>query len=80
MFVKLGFLYQTQGQPTPQPCWTPQIGKIQIFTIFILGSHFEKMTHHSHLEDNLGRADNFQAWKYRITLIIEEYDLDQFIS
>ena len=37
------------------------------------------MTHHTHLEDNHGGTDNFRAWKYRISLILEENDLDQFI-
>ena len=34
------------------------------------------MTHHTLLEDNLGGVDNFQAWKYMISLILEENDLD----
>ena len=38
------------------------------------------MTHHAHLDYKLGGADNFQAWKYRISLILEENDLDQYIS
>ena len=38
------------------------------------------MSHHTHLEENFGGSDNFQAWKYRISLILEENDLDQFIS
>ena len=38
------------------------------------------MTHHTHIEDKLGGVDNFWAWKYRISLILEENDLDQFIS
>ena len=38
------------------------------------------MTHLTRLEDKLGGADNFQAWKYMISLILEENDLDQFIS
>ena len=37
------------------------------------------MTHHTQLEDKLGGVDNFQAWKYRISLILEENDLDQYI-
>ena len=28
----------------------------------------------------LGEADNFQAWKYRISLVLEENELDTFIS
>ena len=38
------------------------------------------MTHHTQLEDKLGGADNFLAWKYQISLILEENDLDQYIS
>ena len=38
------------------------------------------MTHHTQLEDKLGGDDNFQAWKYRISLILEENDLDQYIN
>ena len=38
------------------------------------------MTHHTHLEDSLGGDDNFWAWKYRISLILEENYLDQYIS
>ena len=80
MFEILGFLWQTLGQRASEPGQTPQICKIQIFTISIWGFHFEKMTQHNHLEDNLGGDDNFQAWKYRISLIVEENDLDKFIS
>ena len=38
------------------------------------------MTHHTQLEHRLGGADKFQAWKYRISLILEETYLDQYIS
>ena len=38
------------------------------------------MTHHAWLEDKLGGADNFRACKYKISLILEENDLDQYIS
>ena len=38
------------------------------------------MSHHTQLEDKLGCVDNFRAWKYRISLILEENDLYQFIS
>ena len=34
------------------------------------------MTHHTKLEG----TDNFRAWKYRISLILEENDLDKYIS
>ena len=38
------------------------------------------MNHHTQLDDKLDEADNFWAWKYRITLILEQNDLDQYIS
>ena len=41
---------------------------------------FEKRTHHTHIEENIGGVDNFRAWKYKISLILEENDLDQYIT
>ena len=38
------------------------------------------MTRHTQLEDKLRGDDNFRAWKHRISLILEENDLDQYIS
>ena len=38
------------------------------------------MTHHTRLDGKLGGADNFRAWKYWISLILEENDLDQYIG
>ena len=38
------------------------------------------MTQHIQLEDKLGGADNFWSWKYKISLILEENYLDQYIS
>ena len=38
------------------------------------------MIHHTQLNDKLGGDDNFRAWKYRISLILEENYLDQYIS
>ena len=38
------------------------------------------MTHHTWLEDKLGGDENFRAWKYRISLILKENDLDEYIS
>ena len=32
------------------------------------------------LDDNLGEVENFQAWKYRISLVIEGNELDTYIS
>ena len=34
------------------------------------------MTHNTKLEG----VDNFRAWKYRISLVLEENDLDKYIS
>ena len=38
------------------------------------------MTHHTQLEENLGGVDNFRAWQYRISLILEENDLYKYIT
>ena len=38
------------------------------------------MTHHTNLDDKLEGANNFQAWKYRISLVLEENVLDKYIS
>ena len=38
------------------------------------------MTISTKLEEKLEGADNFQAWKYRVMLILEENDLEGFIE
>ena len=38
------------------------------------------MNHHTQLDDKLSKAEKFQAWKYKISLILEENYLDQYIS
>ena len=38
------------------------------------------MSHHTKLEDNLERDDNFRAWKYSISLVLEENELDAYIN
>ena len=38
------------------------------------------MSHHTKLEDKLEGADNFWAWKYRISLVLEENELDTYIN
>ena len=38
------------------------------------------MSHHTKLEDKLDGADNFQACKYRISLVLEENELDTYIN
>ena len=37
------------------------------------------MSHHTKLEENLEGADNIRAWKYRISLVLEENELDSYI-
>ena len=38
------------------------------------------MSHHMKLDENLEGADNFRAWKYRISLVLEENEFDTYIS
>ena len=38
------------------------------------------MSHHTNLDEKLERADNFRAWKYRISLVLEENELDSYIN
>ena len=38
------------------------------------------MLSHTKLEDKLEGVDNFRAWKYRISLVLEEHELDTCIS
>ena len=37
------------------------------------------MSHHTKLDENLERADNFWAWKYRTSSVLEENELDSYI-
>ena len=38
------------------------------------------MSHHTKLDEKLEGADNFRAWKYRISLVLEENELDSYID
>ena len=39
------------------------------------------MSHQTKLDENyLEGVDNFQAWKYRISLVLKENELDSYIS
>ena len=38
------------------------------------------MSHHTNLDENIEGGDNFRAWKYRISLVLEENELDSYIS
>ena len=37
------------------------------------------MSHHTNLDEKLEGADNFRAWKYRISLVLEENELNSYI-
>ena len=37
------------------------------------------MSHHTKLDEKLEGANDFQAWKYRISLVLEENELDSYI-
>ena len=38
------------------------------------------MSHHTKLDEKLEGDDNFRAWKYRISLVLEENELDSYIN
>ena len=38
------------------------------------------MSHHTKLDEKLEGAKNFRAWKYRISLVLEENELDSYIQ
>ena len=38
------------------------------------------MSHHTNIDENIEGDDNFQAWKYKISLILEENELDSYIT
>ena len=38
------------------------------------------MSHHTKLDEKFVGDDNFRAWKYRISLVLEENELDSYIS
>ena len=38
------------------------------------------MSHHTKLYEKLEGADNFWAWKYRISLVLEKIELDSYIN
>ena len=39
-----------------------------------------KMSHHTKLDEKLEGAENFRALKYRISLVLEENELDSYIN
>ena len=38
------------------------------------------MSHHTNLDEKLEGVDNFRSWKYRISLVLEENELDSYIN
>ena len=38
------------------------------------------MSHHTKLDEKIEGVDNFRAWKYRISLVLEENELDSYIN
>ena len=38
------------------------------------------MSHHTNLDENREGDDNFRAWKYRISLVLEENELESYIN
>ena len=38
------------------------------------------MSQHTMLDEKLEGADNFRAWKYRISLVLEENEMDSYIN
>ena len=38
------------------------------------------MSHHTKLDEKLEGFDNFRAWKYRISLVLEENELHSYIN
>jgi hypothetical protein len=37
------------------------------------------MTTRTKINEKLDGVDNFRAWRYRVTLLLEEHELDKFI-
>ena len=38
------------------------------------------MSHHTKLDEKIEGAGNFRAWKYRISLVLEENEFNTYIS
>ena len=38
------------------------------------------MSHHTNLDENIEGADHFWSWKYRISLVLEENELESYIN
>ena len=38
------------------------------------------MSHYTKIDENLEGAEKFRAWKYRISVVLEEKELDSYIN
>ena len=38
------------------------------------------MSHHTNIDENIEGVDNFRAWKYQISLVLEENESDSYIT
>ena len=38
------------------------------------------MSHHTKIDEKLDEADKFHAWMYRISLVLEENELESYIN
>ena len=38
------------------------------------------ISHYTKIDENIEGADNLRSWKYRISLVLEENELDSYIS
>ena len=54
--------------------------KYFVFPFDVLNHFSVKMSHHTKLDEKLEGADNFRAWKYRISLVLEENELESYIN
>ena len=79
----LEYLVKWKAHPVEDATWMSVV-ELSTKGFFIAdlmnrGSLFFKMSHHTKLDENLEGADNFRAWKYRISLVLEENGLDTYI-
>ena len=58
----------------------PSKEKNSIWEISIFSDLLDKMASGTKLEDKLEAIWNFQAWKYRVGLILRENDLNKYIK
>ena len=39
-----------------------------------------KLSHHTKIDEKIEGDDNFRVWEYRISLVLEENELDSYIT